>query len=349
MCEEIVRFSNPDAIANSSSKASEPEKVTNEESAFHQKMTPYILASHDYEDPNNLFPKKDNMRKLLRTCSRCFILHDINSPSGRCSYHKSFFGVTIAQAHMGLVIGRGGSFLKEIRERSKVSKLTIPKHEVKRSVMGEIHLHGKGKDVAEAFAMIKKKLKGRQAGSWDCCGQEGAKAKGCEEELVHDSMVRQGFLDKSMVVSTRKRNWSAKVFAVDCEMVKTSRGKELAWVTMLDWKGDPYFDTLVKPQADIVDYNTAYSGITPEMLQGVTTTLSDVQQSILGRLSSNDILIGHSIDSDLRSLHLEHRKVTIKLDLSRKLSTGVVWVHHVWAQFYFDPKRMFANFLLNVH
>ena len=53
--------------------------------------------------------------------------------------------------------------------------------------------------------MIVKKLKGRQAGSWDCCGLEGPKAKGCVEELNHDSIIRQCFLDKTMVVTTQTR------------------------------------------------------------------------------------------------------------------------------------------------
>merc|ERR1712192_359382 len=67
--------------------------------------------------------------------------------------------------------------------------------------------------------------------------------------------------------------------------------------------------TLVKPLATIVDYKTAYNGITENILQGVPTTLVDVQSSLLERVSADDLLVGHSIDDDLRCLHLEHRKV----------------------------------------
>lgn len=83
---------------------------------------------------------------------------------------------------------------------------------------------------------------------------------------------------------------------------------------MLDFNVDTCYDTLVKPPERVVDYNTIYSGITPEMLNNTTTTLADVQRSLLKIVSSNDILVGHSIDNDLRSLHLEHRKV---VDTSR--------------------------------
>ena len=116
-----------------------------------------------------------------------------------------------------------------------------------------------------------------------------------------------------MVVTTYKmaeeEAGSAKVYALDCEMVNTRRGKEVARVTLLHFNGDTCYETLVKPPATIVDYNTKYSGITEAMLEGVTTTLRDVQKSLLGQVSAKDIIIGHGIDNDLRCLHLEHRKV----------------------------------------
>ena len=59
-------------------------------------------------------------------------------------------------------------------------------------------------------------------------------------------------------------------------MVYTRSGKELAWVTLLDFNGDTCYDTFVRPSADIVDYNAIYTGITPEMLDGETMTLRDV-------------------------------------------------------------------------
>ena len=60
---------------------------------------------------------------------------------------------------------------------------------------------------------------------------------------------------------------------------------------------------------NVLDYKTAFNGITEHILQGVSTTLVDVQKSLLERVSADDLLVGHSIDDDLRCLHLEHRKV----------------------------------------
>ena len=53
-----------------------------------------------------------------------------------------------------------------------------------------------------------------------------------------------------------------------------------------------------------------FSGLKAEDFVSVTTTLSDVQQHMLDLVSSDNILIGHSLESDLRSL-----KVTIVTDV----------------------------------
>ena len=60
---------------------------------------------------------------------------------------------------------------------------------------------------------------------------------------------------------------SRNLFAVDCEMVETKGGvDELARVSIVSSKG-VLLDEYVLPEGEIVDYRTAYSGITPAILK----------------------------------------------------------------------------------
>ena len=103
------------------------------------------------------------------------------------------------------------------------------------------------------------------------------------------------------------------VLAMDCEMCITSpvgttpQVFSLTRVSIIDWAGMTVFDELVKPADPITDYLTPYSGITAAMLEGVTTTLQDIQQKLTTSILTPDtILMGHSLNSDLSALKLTH-------------------------------------------
>ena len=99
------------------------------------------------------------------------------------------------------------------------------------------------------------------------------------------------------------------MFAIDCEMVSTVEDNligDAARVSIVNEQGECLYDTFVKPYTAVTDYRTKYSGITQELLDGVTTTLADVQQKMKQLIPEDAILVGQSLENDFHSLKLFH-------------------------------------------
>ncbi|KAI9758578.1 MAG: hypothetical protein M4579_003013 [Chaenotheca gracillima] len=120
--------------------------------------------------------------------------------------------------------------------------------------------------------------------------------KSLEEGNVPPKQIQKGSL-------TRGRD----LLAMDCEMCQVEGGhSRLTRISLVGWDGEVVLDELVKPEEPIINYLTPYSGITPAMLEPVTTTLADIQKKLLEIIGPRTILIGHSLESDFAALRITH-------------------------------------------
>lgn len=94
------------------------------------------------------------------------------------------------------------------------------------------------------------------------------------------------------------------VYALDCEMCYTTEGGEALRVTVVSSECKTVYETLIKPVNPVLDYNTRFSGITEYDLRYINTTIRDVQATLLNMFSDKTIVIGHSLDGDLRALRV---------------------------------------------
>ncbi|GCB68131.1 hypothetical protein scyTo_0010352 [Scyliorhinus torazame] len=158
----------------------------------------------------------------------------------------------------------------------------------------------------------------RQVSSgWDarygCCGGSLGSA-GCQIAKLH-VYIRKENLDGFMKTFLKllPLDGNPGVYAVSSEMCYTKRGGELSHVSVINANLKVVYDVFVKPENEVIDYNTRFSGVTREDLMNAKTTISDVQSVLLGMLSADTVLIGHSLDKDFLALKLIHNMV---IDLS---------------------------------
>lgn len=145
---------------------------------------------------------------------------------------------------------------------------------------------------------------------YQCCSQDGS-SDGCCVAPSHvyeyvDFDNLKGFVRTLPPENTHD---DYGIYALDCEMCYTTQGLDLTRVTIINSDCKVVYETLIKPLHPIIDFNTRYSGITEEQMVNVTTSLLDVQATLLTMFNSKTILVGHSLESDFKVLKLIHDTV----------------------------------------
>jgi hypothetical protein len=99
------------------------------------------------------------------------------------------------------------------------------------------------------------------------------------------------------------------IATIDCEMCDTIHGLEVTRVTLLNQNQETIIDLLIKPDSPILDYRTPFSGMTAVLLNPIKTTLLQVQLLLARLIVNKTIVIGHSLENDLKGLKFFHEKV----------------------------------------
>ena len=131
----------------------------------------------------------------------------------------------------------------------------------------------------------------RQQGSlvriFSCCGVEStetASGSGCASADAHvvDGTTHPDYMEGFVKTKRRKEQQQQQqqqqeqescpgIYALDCEMCNTTIGMELTRVTVVDTRCRTVYESLVRPDHPILDYNSKFSGIHPGDLDGVST------------------------------------------------------------------------------
>ena len=103
-----------------------------------------------------------------------------------------------------------------------------------------------------------------------------------------------------------------KLLALDCEMIYSAGGFELARCTIVDDSKLVIFDELIQPFYTVYDLNTKYSGIS-EIVNAMS--FDNFHAKLFTLMDKSTILVGHSLESDLKAMRLVHLNVidTVKL------------------------------------
>ncbi|XP_042572439.1 RNA exonuclease 1 homolog [Cyprinus carpio] len=186
--------------------------------------------------------------------------------------------------------------------------------------------------------VIENRVPGGVETRYSCC-ENAVGSPGCQvfNLHVHDAVCLQGFVNSLPQSSVAKT--CPGVFAVDTQTCYTTQGLELARVTVVNSSLQVVFDSFVKPDKDVIDYNTRFSGISEDDVKGTNSSLHDVQAALLSFINADTILIGHGLENDLTALKIIHSTV---------IDTSVVFPHRLGLPHKRELNSLTADYLRRI-
>ncbi|KAJ5123930.1 Exonuclease RNase T/DNA polymerase III [Penicillium bovifimosum] len=108
-----------------------------------------------------------------------------------------------------------------------------------------------------------------------------------------------------------------RAIVIDCEMVRMNLGqRDIAFLTAIDFlTGSVLINNYVKPDGQVVDWDSRYSGVTPYAMNKAVkegTALKGregARAKLWEFMDINTVLIGHSINNDLDVLGMVHPNI----------------------------------------
>ncbi|EPR78745.1 Exonuclease [Spraguea lophii 42_110] len=105
--------------------------------------------------------------------------------------------------------------------------------------------------------------------------------------------------------------------SIDCEMVITTKGKELGRLSILDNNGNTIYDKYIQPEHLVTDFCTKYSGLDVNSFKDAIS-FKEMKKEIKNIIGKNTTILGHSLYNDLTILKIYHHKI---IDTSRLFRT----------------------------
>ncbi|XP_009464474.1 PREDICTED: uncharacterized protein LOC104013669 [Nipponia nippon] len=188
--------------------------------------------------------------------------------------------------------------------------------------------------------VLEQKVPGGMEKHYSCCDRIVGSA-GCQIAKLHVHDGRREKLEGFMktLIKSPPFDGNYGVYALDCETCYTTHGLELTRVTVVDAKLQVVYDTFVKPDGKVVDYDIRLSGATEDDLKNTTTSLRDVQAILLNLFSADTILIGHSLENGLFALKLIHDRV---------VDTSIVFPHRLGLPHKRALRSLMADYLRRI-